>query len=96
MNQRTGLRRFVLPALFAGAALLTSSAASAGDYHGPFHAGNQAQLVVAAPATVPHAYRANGIVPTSYAQSSHASSSRSSAPMSHATSAHNNLNPFWR
>jgi hypothetical protein len=93
MNQRTGLRRLVLPALLAGAALLTSSAASAGEYHGPFHAGNQAQLVVTAPARVPHAYRANGIVPTTYAQS-HASTARSAAPAKHTSSAHNFILPI--
>jgi len=94
MNQRTGLRRLVLPALLAGAALLTSSAASAGDYHGPFHAGNQAQLVVTAPASVPHAYRANGIVPRTYAQS-HASTARSSsAAAKHTSAAHNFILPL--
>jgi hypothetical protein len=88
MNQRTGLRRFVLPALLAGAALLVSSAASAGDYHGPFHAGNNAQLTVSSSAPVPHAYKARGVVPTTWSQS-HAESARPAAPMKHATSAHN-------
>jgi hypothetical protein len=94
MNQRTGLRRLVLPALLAGAALLTSSAASAGEYHGPFHAGNQAQLVITAPARVPHAYRANGIVPMTYSQSRAAAAQSSSAPAKKTSSAHNYILPI--
>ncbi len=93
MNQRTGLRRFVLPALLAGAALLVSSAASAGEYHGPFHAGNNAQLVVSSSVPVPHAYKARGIVPTTWNQS-HAEAARpAAAPMRHASSAHNFVLP---
>jgi hypothetical protein len=94
MNQRTRLRRFVLPALLAGAALLVSSAASAGDYHGPFHAGNNAQLVVSSSAPVPHAYKARGIVPTTWSQSRAEAARPAAAPARHASSAHNFVLPL--